>query len=53
MTPARNFIWGIQRDIRLEAERQARERQTVWVYTLRCDFQVENPEMAVLLKNLV
>lgn len=52
MTPNYNFIYGIQRDITIEPDRQAKLRATDFVITMRIDFQVENPEMTGLLKNL-
>lgn len=52
LTDASNLIWGIQRDITIETERSARERATYFVVTLRCDFAVENPQAAGLLKNI-
>jgi hypothetical protein len=52
LTPDYNFIYGIQRDITIEPDRQAKLRATDFVITMRIDFQVENPEMTGLLKNL-
>lgn len=48
----KNFIFGIQRDIRIETARLAPDGYDVW-YTMRGDIQVENPEATVLVKNLV
>lgn len=52
LTENSNFIWGVQRDISIETERSARERATYFVMTMRCDFAVENPKAAALIKNL-
>lgn len=52
LTENSNFIWGVQRDITIETERSARERATYFVMTMRCDFAVENPKAAALIKNL-
>lgn len=52
ITPNDNLYYGIQRDITIEAEREASLRATKFVFTLRVDFQVENEERAVLIKNL-
>lgn len=53
LTPDYNFIYGIQRQITIEPDRVAKERATDFVITLRVDFQVENPEMTGLLKNVL
>ena len=52
LTENSNLIWGVQRDITIETERSARERATYFVMTMRCDFAVENPKAAGLLKNV-
>jgi len=52
LTPDYNFIYGIQRDITIEPDRVAKERATDFVITMRVDFQVENPEMTGILKNV-
>lgn len=53
MTPDYNFIYGIQRDIQIEPERKAQLRATIFVITMRLDFQVENAEMSGILKNVI
>lgn len=52
LTPDYNFIYGIQRDITIEPDRVPKERATDFVITMRIDVQVENPEMAGILKNV-
>lgn len=52
LTPDYNFVYGIQRDITIEPQRNARERATDFVITMRLDFKVENAEMTGLLKNV-
>jgi len=52
LTDYRNLICGIHRDIRFETERHPRKRSTSFVFTLRADVQMENPEAVVLLTNL-
>ena len=52
LTPDYNFIYGIQRDITIEPDRVPKERATDFVITMRIDIQVENPEMAGILKNV-
>jgi len=52
-TPKNNFIYGIQRDVTIEPDRVAKQRATDFIITMRIDFQVENPEMTGLLKNVL
>lgn len=52
LTPDYNFIYGIQRDITIEQDRQPKLRATDFVITMRLDFKVENAEMTGLLKNV-
>lgn len=48
LTDYNNLIIGIQRDIRIETQREARLRATDFVMTLRVDIQLENPEAAAV-----
>lgn len=48
LTDLRNLIFGIQRDIRIEAQRNARTRSTDFVLTLRADTQIENSDAIAL-----
>lgn len=52
LTPFNNLIYFVQRDITIEFDRQP--RQDVWEVTVhfRVDFEVENPELVVLSKNV-
>lgn len=52
LTPDFNFIYGIQRDITIEPDRVPKERATDFVITMRACFEVENPEMTGILKNV-
>lgn len=42
LTDLRNLIVGIQRDIKIEPQRQARKRATDFVLTMRAAIQIEN-----------
>jgi len=53
ITPKNNLIWWIQRDITIEPERLARLRGTLFVITMRTDFQIEEPQSAWILTNLL
>lgn len=52
LTPLQNLIYFVQRDITIEWDR--RPRQDVWEVTIhfRVDFEVENPDLVVLAKNV-
>ena len=52
-TPSKNLAVGMQRDIRVEMQRDAINRQTYVVYTIRFDAKVEDVAAAVLLKRVV
>lgn len=52
LTPAENLIVGIQRDITIEAQREAADEATYWFYSLRVDFKIENVDAAVLTHKL-
>jgi len=52
LTPDKNFIYGIQRDVRFEPERKASLTRTDFIITMRADFQVEKPDMTCLMKNV-
>ena len=52
LTPPKNLIWFVQRKMSIESERRPRtDKDEVTMYW-RVDFQVENPEMVVLIKNV-
>jgi len=47
-----NLIWGIQREIKIETERQASDEANYFFYSIRCDFTVENVNAIVLIEKL-
>jgi|GEM_PF-4196638 len=51
-TPPKNLMYFIQRDITIEFERKP--RQDCWEVTIhfRVDFEVENPALVVIAKNV-
>jgi hypothetical protein len=53
LTHMRNLIIGIQRDIKIETERQAADQATYFYYSMRADLAIENVNAIVLLKRLV
>jgi len=52
LTPANNLIWGIQRTLTLEKERDAANERDLWWFTMRMCFEVENVNAVVLTKCL-
>lgn len=52
MADPRNLIQGIQRNFKIEFQRDAEHEQTAMYISLRTDFQVENPEAVAVLKGL-
>jgi len=52
MTDPRNLIQGIQREIKIEFERDAEHEQTAMYISIRTDFQVENNEALAVMKNI-
>jgi hypothetical protein len=52
LSPLNNFVYFIQRDITIEWQRQP--RQDVWEATIhfRADFQIENPDLVIMAKNV-
>jgi hypothetical protein len=53
LTPNGNLILGIQRALRVEAQREPADEATYWFYTMRCDPAIENVNACVLLRKLV
>lgn len=53
LTHKDNFIVGIQRDIKLEAQREAADEATYFFYSMRADIAIENVNACVLLKRLI
>lgn len=52
MTDPNNLIWGIQRDFKLEMDRDAETESTIFYLSIRTDFQVENEEALGVLTNV-
>lgn len=52
-TPPKNLAIGMQRDIRIEMQRDAVGRQWYTVYTIRFDAKIEDVAAVVLLKRLI
>lgn len=52
MINPKNIIFGIQRQIRVEADKDIRARTMYFVYTLRCDVQVEETRAACKFTNI-
>lgn len=50
MTDPRNLLQGIQRDFKIEFERDAEHEQTAMYISIRTDFQVENEEALAVMK---
>lgn len=47
-----NIIWGVQRDIRIETDRDIRSRQTIIVLTARVDVRIDEEEAVVKYINI-
>jgi HK97 family phage major capsid protein len=52
LTPPQNIIFGIQRNIRVETDRDIEEEQVKIVVTARVAVTVENPDAAVKISNI-
>ncbi len=52
LTHKDNFIIGIQRDIKVETQREASDESTYVFFSLRMDTKIENVNAAVLLKRV-
>jgi len=52
LTPKGNLIIGIQRSIKIEAQRVAADEATYWFYSIRADNAIENVNACVLLERL-
>lgn len=52
LTPLKNLIYFVQRDITIEFDRKP--RQDCWEVTIhfRVDFEVENPDLVIIAKNV-
>lgn len=51
-TYPQNIIWGVQRDIMIETDRDIRARVIQIVLTLRCDFVAETADAIVVAENI-
>ncbi len=47
----KNIIWGIQRDIMIETDKDIRRRVLIIVLTMRCDVKMEEPQAAVVVQD--
>jgi HK97 family phage major capsid protein len=46
-----NIIWGVQRDIMIETDKDIRRRVLIIVLTLRVDVKMEQPDACVVVEN--
>ena len=53
LTPNGNLIIGIQRDIRIEAQREAADEATYWFYSMRVVPAIENINACILTRKLI
>jgi len=53
LTPNGNLIIGIQRDIRIESQREAADEATYWFYSMRAVPAIENVNACVLTRKLI
>lgn len=51
-THPKNLIWGVQRDISIETDKDIRARTLIVVVTLRVDFVIEEPDAVVLVDGI-
>jgi len=51
-TDPQNIIWGLQRNLRIETDRDIRSRETIFVLTARVAIQIEEEEAGAKLINL-
>jgi len=52
LTHKNNLIIGLQRDIKMETQREAAEESTYFFYSIRSDIAIENLNACVFIKNL-
>lgn len=52
ITPPKNLIWGIQRDITLETDRDIRSREHIIVVTARVAIQIDDKDAVVKLTEI-
>lgn len=46
-----NIIFGVQRDIMIETDRDIRSRVLIIVLTIRCDVKLEQPDACIVVEN--
>lgn len=46
----KNVIWGVQRDIMVETDKDIRRRVLIIVLTMRCDIKIEEPQACVTVE---
>lgn len=46
-----NIVWGVQRDIMIETDKDIRRRVLIIVLTIRCDVKLEQPDACVVVEN--
>jgi len=52
ITPNGNLVIGMQRDIRIESQREAADEATYWFYSMRCVPAIENVNAVVMARKL-
>jgi len=52
LTNPLNLLWGVQRNIHVETDKDIRARNYIIVLTLRCDFQIEEEAATVKYTNI-
>jgi len=52
LTPNQNLIIGLQRELKIETDRDAENEATDVYYSMRVDFKIENINACVLVKNV-
>ena len=53
LTPNNNLITGIQRDIKIESQREAADEATYWFYSMRVALAIENINACILTRKLI
>ncbi len=53
LTPNGNLVIGMQRDIKIESQREAADEATYWFYSMRVDVAIENINACVLARKLI
>jgi len=46
----KNIVWGVQRDIMVETDKDIRRRVLIIVLTMRCDIKIEEPQACVTVE---